>query len=284
MIVAEDADRFRLVPQPDHAHLTGQIARHWGNERFERPAPDHSMIIAAEDHDRGWRQYDLAPSIHPDGARPLGFREYPGEEWTTVYRSGVENTVAIDTYAGLLVSLHGTGLRRQGYGARCDIPDMHDDPVYADFIAEQEQLQKEVVGQLNDDDRFSRYVSADDLAFLEEIHETGAYSGHCRTWHNYLLLEIYDRLSLYLCENTPLPETTLGPVPITDGTEDSQTELHVVPTDEMAVRIEPYPFDTSPMTVSVSGRYVPKTFETQDQLTERYYRSERERLQFTIHE
>jgi hypothetical protein len=281
MFVVERSDEFRLVTQPDHANLSGQVALHWGNETFETPDPHHSMIIAGEDHDHGWKKYDLTPHIDDTG-KPIGFREAMGDEWTTFYGSGVENTMDVDLYSGLMVSLHAAGLRRQGYGVRPEIPDMHNDPEYASFVEEQEQFQEEIMAHLQDNDRFASYATETERAFLNEIHETGDYSGRCRTWYNYLLLQVFDLLSIYFCDNYTLEETTIGPVPVTYGSE--ETELTITPIDDTEVRIDPYPFDTSPLPFSTTGRYVSNTFETQEELTELYYKSERETFSCTVRE
>lgn len=279
MFVADGPAGFRLVTQPDHADLSGQLARHWGNETFEKPEPYVSMIIASENHDYGWKQYDLTPRIHDDEARPVGFRELASDEWTDFYGSGVEATADIDLYAGLMVSLHASGLRRQGYGLRSGIPDLHTDPDYASFVEEQEQFQDRIMEQLQDTDRFAPYATATEQEFLSEIHETGDYAGHCRTWCNYQLLQLFDLLSIYFCDNA-LDETTVGPAPVTHDAE--ATELTITPIDETNVRIDPYPFDSSPLTLSTTGRYVPNTFENQAELTELYYESDPETLDFTV--
>lgn len=281
MFVADGPEGVRLVTQPDHADLSGQIARHWGNEMFEKPEPYSPMIIAAENHDYGWRRYDLTPHIHDDKSKPIDFRELASDEWTDFYGSGVETTTDIDPYAGLLVSLHASGLRRQGYGLRSGIPDMHNDPDYASFVEEQEQFQEVILNRLQDTDRFAPYATETEQEFLNEIHETGEYSGRCRTWCNYQLLQLFDLLSIYFCDNA-LDETTIGPATVAYDAED--TELTLTPVDETNVRIDPYPFDSSPLTLSTTGRYVPNTFESQEELTDLYYESDPKTLEFTVRE
>lgn len=282
MFVADGPEGFRLVTQPDHATLSGQLARHWGNETFEKPEPFSSMIIASERHDYGWRQYDHTPHIHEERSRPVDFRELTSDEWTDFYGAGVETTAGIDLYAGLMVSLHASGLRRQGYGLRSGIPDMHTDPGYATFVKDQEQFQDRIMEKLQDTDRFASYATETEREFLSEIHETGDYAGQCRTWYNYQLLQLFDLLSIYFCDSATLEETTVGPAPVTYDAE--ETELTITPIDETNVRVDPYPFDSSPLTLSTTGRYVPNTFENQAALTELYYESDPETLDFTVRE
>ena len=55
MIVREEADgSLTMTGQTDHAKLSGQLAAHWGNDRFERPRPFASVVRAAAYHDSGW--------------------------------------------------------------------------------------------------------------------------------------------------------------------------------------------------------------------------------------
>ena len=115
MIVAETAAGYQFVTQPDHAALAGQFADHWGREEFDRPEPFAPVVLAAYAHDDGWRDYDRRP--HLDGAgHPVDFRDMPPDVWTDLYDDGIDAVAETDTYAGLLVSMHGAGLRNQRYG------------------------------------------------------------------------------------------------------------------------------------------------------------------------
>jgi hypothetical protein len=75
-----------------------------------------------------------------------------------------------------------------------------------------------------------------------------------RLWCNYKLLQVYDRLSLYFCVAPPRP-FVLEPVPVDYEGRETQLTLH--PTNERGVSIVPYPFDRSPLPVSVRAAVVP---------------------------
>lgn len=115
MIVAETATGYQFVSQPAHAALAGQFADHWGTDRFDRPDPFASLSLAAYAHDDGWYDYDRRPHLDAAG-KPVDFREMPPSTWIDLYDEGIDAVVASDTYAGLLVSMHGAGLRNQRYG------------------------------------------------------------------------------------------------------------------------------------------------------------------------
>lgn len=284
MIVTESADRYRFVTQPDHAALSGQLATRWDSERFTRPDPWHAVCIAATHHDQGWGEYDMAPHVGEDGV--LDFISVPADAWTDFYGDGVTAVAAIDRYAGLLTSMHAAGLRRSAYGTRPGIPDRSSDERFAEFVAEQETFQSQVAEELAESERYGEYLLEREREFLDALHETGdtekaarSIDGRSRLREGYLLLQTFDTLSLFLCRNVSLGSTTIGPVPTAEG---GTTALDVSPVGPGAVRVAPYPFDASPLSVSVGTRVVPVEGTERD-LTEAYYEAERRSVEFTIH-
>lgn len=283
MIITEAGDGYQFVTQPDHATLSGRLATHWGNDEFDRPAPRSAVCLAAEHHDYGWQSYDLRP--HTDDGTPRGFTNVPGEEWVEFYTHGIEAVAAVDAYAGLLTSMHATGLRRSGYGARPSIPDLSDDPPYESFVADQEQFQRETLADLQN----SRYSPSapDEQEFLSSLHETGDAEEtnpdpeDSRLWTNYLLLQTFDVLSLYFCGSLSLDRTEIGPVPTADG----HRSLTVEPIGPSTVEVEPSPFDTAPLTLSVTTRTVPKMDADGDEteIVAAYYGAEPRQTEFTLY-
>jgi uncharacterized protein DUF3891 len=171
-----------LVGQPAHAWVSGQLARAWGNAAFPPPAPREPFCLAAEQHDVGWSDADLAPLAGPDG-RPLGFMEQPRAAHVAIWRDAARRLLAQSRYAALLASLHGTSLY-----ARVD-PDAEPPDVAAairDYLAGERALQ-------------SRLAAGLDPAEVDA---------------NRRLLLALDRLSLMLCHERA---TTIEDVPSADG-------------------------------------------------------------------
>ncbi|HZH25466.1 MAG TPA: DUF3891 family protein [Solirubrobacteraceae bacterium] len=106
MLVRDDG---LVIGQPAHAWVAGQLARAWGNDAFPAPAPREPFCLAAEQHDVGWSDADLAPTPGPDG-RPLSFAQQPRTAHLAIWRGAAERLLAQSRYAALLVSLHGTSL------------------------------------------------------------------------------------------------------------------------------------------------------------------------------
>ena len=279
MIVAEVEDQYRLVTQPDHSRQVGRLARHWGTDRFDAPEPRHSCLVAAEVHDNGWWEYDLQPHL-VDGA-PAGVTDPDSETWTGFYRRGPDRAAAMDPYAGLLVSMHGTGVKQQRYGWDESVPDASDE--FAEFIAAQEQFQRERMAEMTDTERFGAYATDAERTGLETIQsrDTGEFDDAVpRLWTNYRLLQTWDMLSLYCCRNGSLSPARITGVP--GGPASETTTLSLEPVGERTVRIDPYPFDTAPLSVPVEGRLVQRPVSTERELAEAYYRADPVQFEFTF--
>jgi hypothetical protein len=105
VIRREEAGDFLLIMQHDHALIAGELAEHFGNEKFTRPEPRESALRGVRLHDCGWPLHDDRPTTNKDG-RPLDVFETTREIALKVWTASVEKASAADPYAGLLVSLH----------------------------------------------------------------------------------------------------------------------------------------------------------------------------------
>jgi hypothetical protein len=266
MIVAETADGYQFVTQPAHARLAGQFADHWGNDAFERPVPSAPVRLAAHAHDTGWEAYDRRPHLDDDG-EPVDFREMPAGTWTDLYDEGIDAVAGMDRYAGLLVSMHGAGLRNRRYGLSPSWPETP--PAFEGFVRREETRQTRLLAELRET-RDS--VSAADADLLAALHEDctvpEGYDG--RLWPNYKLLQAWDTLSLAFCvTDSPPGYPRIEAVPTAAGGPDET--LTVAAAGDGQFRVDPYPFDTSPLSVSVPVRTVETGFEGEAELLRAYY-------------
>jgi hypothetical protein len=236
MIVRDRGDSWQVVLQPDHAELSAQFARAWGNEDgFAAPTPRESVVVASARHDDGWAVWERAPALDRDGRAPRNFLDVEVPSHLAFYRAMVAAVLDHDLYAGLLVSMHGAGIYRGRYGTQPSLKltfaDEVRDQVEA-FVAEQEDLHARLVAQLRIDEE--------------------------ERWTNYRLLQVYDRLSLYFCQRdveTGEPEK-LEPVPrdYANGT----VVLSIEPVAPWRVRLDPYPFADEPASFQLVRRVLPK--------------------------
>lgn len=280
MIVAESAETYRFITQPDHAALAGQFADHWGGDTFERPNPVPSAAVAAHTHDDGWWQHDRRPRLGGDGT-PVNFTELPAETWIDLYDQGIAGVIEIDPYAGLLVSMHGAGLRRRRYGLSPSWPATP--PAFADFVDRQERLQREVAHELLEGDPRDR-ISDGDVALLAALHDAGSSPADLRSrlWRNYELLQAWDTLSLSFCSTfSPPSYPAIDSVPT--GRAGTEVTLTIESIGAGTFRVDPYPFDADPLVVSVPARTVPKdAFDAEPGLVRAYYAAALEPTTFTL--
>jgi hypothetical protein len=281
VIVAETPETYRLVTQPDHASLAGDLADRWGGGSFETPTPRASVALSAHEHDAGWRAYDRRPRLGPEGA-PRTFTEVPPAEWIDLYTAGIDAVADLNPYAGLLVSLHGAGLRRRRYGLS---PEWSDTPdAFEAFVereeARQDRLADRLAGEAGGDDG---PLSTADRSLLSTLHETGSPPAgvESRLWRNYALLQAWDSFSLLLCARPDLPEReVIERVPTAPGNE---TTLHIRAVGDGQLALDPYPFRTTPVTLTVPVRHVPRRTDTdEDALLRAYYEAPRETLSVTL--
>lgn len=277
MLVVETDDGYRIVAQTEHASLAGRFAERWGNERFDVPNPKAATRAAAHVHDNGWATWDLYPHLADDGT-PIDLFEVPAAEWRRFYERGIDAAAELDPYAGLLVSMHGSGVRRRRYGTVPSMPDRSDE--YASFVDREETRQRRLAADLRGSDRYGDHVGDDAVAMLETLHQTGSYDGDASVWRNYCLLQFWDRLALYFSREVSLGETTIGPVP---RSVDEWTDVSVTPVDAATVELDPYPFDADPLTARLRERTVPGgTYRTEADLCEAYYQTDLETTRFTL--
>jgi hypothetical protein len=231
MIVRREPDgSLILITQNDHAKLSGVFAAHWGNSEFAALEPYESMVRAAACHDAGWSRYETEPLYDLVRKQPPTFFEVPNSpEQVAAFQAAIDWLRAIDSYAGLMISRHRTGLWRQRYGSvsvSSARPARDLGPPVEDMIRREEARQQEALARL-DRRRFDV---------------------------NYQLLQIFDLLSLYLCTAKP-QQRQLDHAP-RDYNGDGQggVSLCLTPRDDNVIVVAPYPFDARPLEVSVVYR------------------------------
>ena len=106
MLVRPDGDGAVCIGQMSHSWVSGQMARAWG-EPFE---PYEAVCLAAELHDIGMAEWDLAPTLNPDTGLPHSFTEMPISDHAALWLEAPKKLLTTSIYAAALVSLHGTRL------------------------------------------------------------------------------------------------------------------------------------------------------------------------------
>jgi hypothetical protein len=276
MVCPYDDSRVLLILQTDHSRIAGLLAAHWGNDQFAKLRPYASMVLAAQEHDSGWWDWEIKPSVNEQGypSDYIGSIKHLGQGvWLDLYRRAIERLAARDLYAAYYVSMHGEALLTQGMGLLPSMPDYRNDPAVQNFIAEQKARR---VGWLLDLQRNEAFKNTSDDEHL---------------WMNFKLMEVFDQLAQFVCNRYPFnsqarkngPTNTLGgmPVPVAPDKLDATLTLDILNEKDGIVR--PYPFDVSPLRLSFEGRLVQnRPYLAQEEFLRDFYGAERINITYTL--
>jgi hypothetical protein len=224
MIVHPAGDTAEIVMQVDHSLVAGQLAEAWPGLE-----PRDSVVTAAALHDCGWRRWEAAPRLDRETGTPQNFLRVDIDLHLAFYEAGIAEVTARDRYAGMLVGKHLAGIYRQRYGTQAALKMTR--------APEAQALVEAFVGRV--EERF--------LALQQEL---GVSDGEF--WRNYVLLQVFDRLSLWLCKGDPAGTGAMEIALPDDG------RLRVEPTAG-GCSLSPFPFGASPVTIAVPLRVVPLT-------------------------
>ncbi len=100
---ATDPPVTLAVSQPAHAWMSGQLLRAWAETL------DETLLLAAEQHDIAWLDWETSPSFDPQTGRPHLFRNVGAAQHAPMWAGGVERALAAwGRRVALLVSRHGS--------------------------------------------------------------------------------------------------------------------------------------------------------------------------------
>ena len=103
-------ESWLLVPQIEHARLSGALAQAWGDAALAAIEPSGELIKAIGHHDDGWADWDAAPDVDPSSGRPLSFVEMPLETSIDIWRRSIYLACGLGHLAPHVVSAHFTAL------------------------------------------------------------------------------------------------------------------------------------------------------------------------------
>jgi hypothetical protein len=96
------------ISQPMHAWIAGLLLRAW-NE----PSTD-ALLLAAEQHDIGWLDWEVAPTFDETTGRPHLFRDVGASSHAPMWACGVDRALgAWGAHVALLISRHGGVIYRR---------------------------------------------------------------------------------------------------------------------------------------------------------------------------
>ena len=258
MIVRKESDgSLVMITQNDHAVISGFCAAHWGNDRFERPDPFLSTMRATLLHDLVWLREESSPCFDASTGQTPNFLAVPFDTQDNEYRSTIDWINRADPYAGWLVSRHRTGIWKSRYG-------LMKQPHYPirNLSAEIEDLA-------------ARIQAEQDAA--------AATLDRQKLTINYILLQVWDLLSLYICSNEHLKETSIEPVPTSYSGESSSVCMKLAPVAPMRIKVDPFPFDQPSLEIAMVYRRLSRqVFEDESAFQKAYFEAPQRLAKFTF--
>jgi hypothetical protein len=271
MVVRELKDgRAYVCLQEDHAELAAQFAAHWGNDRFSKLRPYETMVFATTYHDSGYREWEGKPPMNLAKGRPYAHREdVPNFEAVELnaYAKNVDWLSSQNPYAGLLVSMHRTGLWHNRYN-----------------------VFTEPAGRLRERSRPVQNAKKDleaKQAEMKKVLAAGNAQFENELAYNYMALQIFDLLSLYFCcdgyaSENQFKEYAIAPVRVSYDNNET-VRLSIKPNGGGSVIMDPYPFDVSPVTFCARARIVaPPNERSEAACIDAYHKAPRQLLAFQV--
>lgn len=267
MIRRRVGDEFFLITQHDHALLSGEFARHFGNSNFVRPDPFDAMIQGVSLHDCGWPLHDDCPTLNSLGepidvfesTRPLAFK---------VWTASAERAAAVDPYVGLLVSLHVLSLSTF---AASPPPGMKHEQFDVSSMTERFEINKFQHREIERQERLRKQLG---LRTDQPLHLGLAPKSNDpdeeKLLFNFRLLQAMDLTSLAICCTQPPTGRTQDLLYKPGGQIVYFTFDRVGP---QTLAIDPWPFDRAQMTFDVPFRRVPARSYASDAEFQQIYAS-----------
>ena len=238
MIFQNYKGQLLVVRQPDHGVQTGLFASRWGNEDTPTFDPREAVIEAGIRHDNGWAAWEESPTMDPETGQPWQFYKLTPHEHVPLYRRGIQMAADHDPTTGILVSMHGAGLYNDRYGtfrlAERNLSDA-ERVLVEEFLAEQALFQQSLAERIAGH-TLHTHVTTDP-----------------QVWYNYLLLQVWDRLQLQFAWRLAA-DGEIGPLPRPDG---SSGVLKIANAGELAITLDPYPFDADNLVFPMAARLLP---------------------------
>jgi hypothetical protein len=245
MIVRDQGESWQIVLQTDHADLASALSEAWA----DRGARHESLVVAARRHDDGWAVWERSPLVDGDGT-PVAFLDVHVPAHLAFYRAGIAAITDEDPYAGLLVSMHGTGIYRQRYGTDTGLSlsrAAEVQPLVDAFVEEQE----------------SGYAARMQAAGVDDENR----------WADYYRLQWYDRFSLAFC---------LREWDRPDGASFDVGEYRFTPLGPWRAQVAPYPFAGQPSRFGLVRRILPKRRWTQAEFRRAFLDAEPEEVEIEL--
>jgi hypothetical protein len=229
----------RAIMMHDHAVLSGQFARAFGNAEFAAPSPLDLVVYIVTNHDAGWADFDRDPVTDPQTGLPFTVFGTPARHILPTSRGSPDYNQGHHPYCGLLSSMHTWGIYNGRYGfastGRLNRIAPDEKPAVDAMLAVELERQAALKAELSRSTETASWVEED------------------RLFQNYKLLQFCDLLAIYY--NTThaeqRTEQTFTHVPIT---RDRDITVTIRPKSSGAYALSPFPFAVEGAEFAFAGR------------------------------
>jgi hypothetical protein len=106
VIIRRQDEALLFISQSDHARLSADLLAHWTADGFATHPRRDALLLAAGEHDNGWREVDEAPVFSSAAGMALDFMTVTDEVKQSVWPRGLDRLAPRSAYAAALVAQH----------------------------------------------------------------------------------------------------------------------------------------------------------------------------------
>jgi len=247
MLFRSQPSGMLAISQLTHAWISGQLMRAW-DEPLSEP-----LLLAIEQHDIGWLDWETSPSFNPQTGRPHLFREVGASIHAPMWTRGIERALgAWGAHVALLISRHG-GIIYRRYVDRHRIAAVDAEAVDR-FLESRPPIEAE----------WARATGLDAAALRKET----------------TLLALADTLSLALCGELKTP---LDVEAVDRNGASIALRLTERAGSPFTFTLAPWPFRVDVVTVEGEARSLPQSGRLPDEAAMHAWLASPERVAFRAH-
>ena len=244
---APAGEKHFVMTMLEHMDLCAQMARAYGNDRFETLHPYDEVLYAVGNHDRGWDDYDRQPVVDPKSGLPLIMAQTPPKDAVKTNKGSPDFNEAHHPYCGLLSSMHTWGLYNKRYGFSRFALRMRPGTLSVPVLPENRQMIDDMLnGEIERQNRLKSKLAESPATrgLIEEPH----------LFQNYKQLQFFDTLALYfqLYHASERGNESYVHVPM-NAEEDATIEVRQI--SDRVYSLDPFPFKGDRLTLVCKGRY-----------------------------
>jgi Protein of unknown function (DUF3891) len=118
MIIRPDESSLLFMTQHDHARLSADLLSHWTADGFADHPRREALLLAAREHDNGWREIDDGPAFDALSGAALDFMSVSDEIKRALWPRAIERVAKVSAYAAALIAQHAISV----YDTRAEDP------------------------------------------------------------------------------------------------------------------------------------------------------------------